>query len=43
MSSIGLIIFATFVWKLLPEHSLVAVIPGATVLWASSGMVVVEA
>jgi len=34
MSSIGLIIFATFVWKLLPEHSLVAVIPGATLLWA---------
>jgi len=34
MSSIGLITFAIFVWKLLPEHSLVAVIPGATVLWA---------
>jgi len=34
MSSIGLITFAIFVWKLLPEHNLLSVIAGATVLWA---------
>src|SRR5437868_5599011 len=34
MSSVGLITFAIFAWKLLPQHSLLAVIPGATVLWA---------
>ena len=34
MASIGLIAFAIFAWKLLPEHSLPAVITGATLLWA---------
>jgi len=34
MGSIGLIAFAIFIWKFLPEHSLLAVIPGAAMLWA---------
>ena len=34
MGSIGLIAFAVFVWKLLPDHNPWLVITGATVLWA---------
>jgi hypothetical protein len=34
MGSIGLIAFAAFVWKLLPEHTPWLVIAGATGLWA---------
>lgn len=35
MGSIGLIAFAVFVWKLLPEHNPGLVIAAATLLWAS--------
>ena len=34
MGSIGLIAFAVFVWKLLPDHNASLVIGGATLLWA---------
>ncbi|HZQ20617.1 MAG TPA: DUF3147 family protein [Terriglobales bacterium] len=34
MGSIGLIAFAVFVWKLLPNHRACTVITAATVLWA---------
>ena len=34
MASTGLIAFAIFVWKLLPDYNLPAVITGATLLWA---------
>jgi len=34
MASIGLIVFSIFAWKMLPGHSLPAVITGATLLWA---------
>lgn len=34
MASLGLIAFAIFAWKQLPEHSLPAVMAGATLLWA---------
>ena len=34
MGSIGLIAFAVFVWKLLPDHRASVVIAAATVLWA---------
>lgn len=34
MGSVGLMAFAVFVWKLLPEHNPWLVIAGATVLWA---------
>lgn len=34
MGSIGLMAFAVFMWKLLPDHSSWLVIVGATLLWA---------
>ena len=35
MGSIGLIAFAVFVWKLLPEHDSWLEIAGATLVWAT--------
>ena len=40
MASTGLIAFAIFVWKLLPDYNLPAVITGATLLWALVSAVV---
>jgi hypothetical protein len=34
MGSVGLILFAVCVWKLLPDHSLWRVVGGATLMWA---------
>src|SRR5436309_325097 len=33
MGSIGMLVFAAFVWQLLPEHSTALVLGGAAVLW----------
>ena len=35
MGSLGLMAFASFVWKLLPGHSAWIVLPGATLVWAA--------
>jgi len=34
MGSVGLIVFAAFVWKLVPHHSSYVVIASATLIWA---------
>jgi hypothetical protein len=40
MGSLGLISFAWFVWKFLPDHAAWLVIGGATLLWAAVSAVV---